>query len=400
MPTNPEDQASYWVSNASSSISKNDSQNTGHQIASALDLPTGGAKVRELFASQPKGREYYKMHIEKDISRVSSIYQANSIFQLLTTTKNSVVFPENQIAELFDNLRKKVIEGNISGLVPVDLSDNLSNFPELKSAEHQRVIIDRSIKNLQGNGSGSRLVAALIEYVQRVGVNSVEGKRIESLLPTMNIRRDELDVVAKVFPTFAVARKNDLTAQVFIQIKNADRLVNDDLMQVLRHKVRGVEWVPSAGAKTTTVVIERVRNDEKTLPERTQTITYATHEVNLLGAVLLMPRNASYLYDVVSGGAEIEYGYVVSAIVDGKTIHDEVIRGKVGGEYNRCQNARIQNVFGGVSSAGFVANDDMQRRCNNSSSAVSMEDLRKDIFSKVVDSVLKIPPIQVVHDLN
>jgi len=112
-----------------------------------------------------------------------------------------------------------------------------------------------------------------------------------------------------------------------------------------------------------------------------------------------MPSNASYLYDVVSGGAEIEYGYVVSAVADSKTIYDEVIRGKVGGEYRSCQNARIQNVFGGVSSAGFVANDDMQRRCAGPSSA-SIDELRKEIFSKVVDGVLKVPPIKVAHELN
>ena len=119
----------------------------------------------------------------------------------------------------------------------------------------------------------------------------------------------------------------------------------------------------------------------------------------MLSAVLLMPRNASYLYEVVSGGAEIEYGYVVSAFADGKSIYDEVIRGRVGGQYRRCQNARIQNVFGGVSSAGFVANNDMQQRCSGPSSA-TIEKLREDVFSKVVDSVLMVPPIKVVHELN
>ncbi|MEI2744968.1 MAG: hypothetical protein V9G22_05620 [Ottowia sp.] len=33
--------------------------------------------------------------------------------------------------------------------------------------------------------------------------------------PTMNIRRDELDAVAKVFPKFAAARKEEITARVF-----------------------------------------------------------------------------------------------------------------------------------------------------------------------------------------
>ena len=74
-------------------------------------------------------------------------------------------------------------------------------------------------------------------------------------------------------------------------------------------------------------------------------------------------------------------------------------RAPVGGEYRRCQNDRIQNVFGGVSSAGFVANEDMQRRCSGPNS-LSMDELRRDIFSKIVDGVLKVPPIKIAHEMN
>ena len=398
-PQSREDQAAYHASEARAAISKGDSTNAANQIDVALTRPTGDTKIKELFASYPKGRDYYRAYLEKSISDVSSANQAAAVFEKLSTAKSAGIFSEDQARDLFANLLKVVTEGNTTGSVPFDLGDKIDLFPELKSPAYQQIIVNRSIKNLQGNGSGSRSVAALMEYVQRIGIDSVEGKRTESLLPTMNIRRDELDVVAKVFPKFAAARKEEITARVFVQVKNGDRLLVEDLLQALRSRVRGVEWVPSVGPKTTTLVIERLRNDEKTLPERSQTITYAQHEVNLLSAALLMPRNASYLYEVVSGGAEIEYGYAVSAVADGKTIYDEVIRGKVGGEYRRCQNARIQNVFGGVSSAGFVANDDMQQRCAGPSSA-SIDELRKDVFSKVLDGVLKVPPIKVAHELN
>lgn len=398
-PQSREDQATYHASEARAAISKGDSTNAANQIDVALTRPTGDTKIKELFASYPKGRDYYRAYLEKSIVDVSSAYQAAAVFEKLSTVKSAGIFSEDQVRDLFANLMKVITDGNTTGSVPFDLGDKTDLFPELKSSAHQQIIVNRSIKNLQGNGSGSRPVSGLMEYVQRIGIDSVEGKRMESLLPTMNIRRDELEVVAKVFPKFAAARKEEITARVFMQVKNGDRLLSEDLLQTFRGKVRGVEWVPSVGPRTTTLVIERLRNDEKTLPERSQTITYAQHEVNLLSAALLMPRNASYLYEVVSGGAEIEYGYVVSAIADGKTIYDEVIRGKVGGEYHRCQNARIQNVFGGVSSAGFVANDDMQQRCAGPSSA-SIDELRKEIFLKVGDSILKVPPIKVAHELN
>jgi hypothetical protein len=102
-----------------------------------------------------------------------------------------------------------------------------------------------------------------MDYVLRVGLDSTEGKRIGSLLPTMNIRRDELDAVAKVFPKYAAVRKDEITARVLLQVKNGDRILADDLRQSLRDKVRGIELVSSADPKTTVLTIERIRNDEK-----------------------------------------------------------------------------------------------------------------------------------------
>lgn len=398
-PQSREDQAAYHANEARAAILKGDSITAAAQIDFTLARPTGDAKIKDLFSSHPKGQDYYRAYLEKSIANISIPYQAEAVIEDLSRAKSAGIFPENQMRDLFAILSKVVTEGNTTGSVPFVLSDKIDLFPELKSPEHQQIIVNRSIKNLQTKDSGSRPVSALMDYVQRIGIDSMEGKRTESLLPTMNIRSDELEAINKVFPKFVAARKEEITARVLLQVKNGDRLLTEDLLQTLRSRVRGVEWVSSVDPKTTTLIIERLRNDEKTLPERLQTITYAQHEVNVLSAAFLMPSNASYLYEVVSGGAEIEYGYVVSASKNGKPIYDEVIRGKVGGEYRRCQNARIQNVFGGVSSAGFVANDDMQRRCADPNSA-SIDELRKEIFSRVVDDVLKVPPIRAVHELN
>lgn len=398
-PKNAEDQATYHASEAQAAIAKGNCTSAGRDIDVALSRLTGNAKIKELFSRDPKARDCYYAYHEKQIIEVSDASQATAAYAKLMEIKTAGILSESQTGALFAKLGKTVVDGNVTGSVPFVLGDNLDYFPELKSPSHQQIIVDRSVANLQ-KGSGVRPVAALMDYVDvaKVGLDSVEGKRIESLLPTMNIRRDEIDVVAKVFPKFATARRDEITARVLLQVKG-DRLLTEDLRQVLRDRVRGVEWVPSAGPRTIALTIERVRNDEKVLPEQSQTITYAQHEVDTLSAVLLMPRNASYIYEVVSGGAEIEYGYVVSAITDGKPIYDELVRGKVGGQYQRCQNSRIQNVFGGTSSAGFMANDDMRQRCSGPSSA-SIEQLRQDIFSKIVDGVLKVPPIKLAHDLN
>ncbi|MFA6498004.1 MAG: hypothetical protein WC256_05695 [Desulfurivibrionaceae bacterium] len=398
-PTTAEDQAACHVSAAQLTIAKGDCTKGAEQINVALSRPTGNTKTKELFTKNPKSQDCYFAYLEKIIADVSNANQANAAFAKLSNVKTSTVLSENQTNIFFEKLEKVVTNGNISGSVSFVLGDKIDNFPELQSPLHQNIILNRSITNLQGKTIGSRPVAALMEYVIRVGVNSVEGKRIHSLLSTLNIRRNEIATVAKVFPLFAKTRKEEITTRVFLQLKNGDRLLRDDLLQALRNKLQGVEWVSASGPKTTTLIIEQVRNDEKTIPERSQSITYAQHEVNLFSAVLLMPKNASYIYEVISGGAEIEYGYVVSAELDGKTIYDEVIRGRVGGEYQRCQNARIQNVFGGVTSASFEANDDMKDRCNGISS-ISMQDLRNEVLSKVVEGVSMVPTIKLAQKLN
>lgn len=396
-PKTGEEQAAYHADKARVAIAKNESANAVFQIELALSRPTGDTRIRELFAADNKGQDLYRAHLGKEISSIASATQAIAVLEKLLTAKSAGIFTDNQINSLFMRLEQAVAEGNVSGSIPFDLDDDLNRFPVLKQPFQQQIIVERTIKNLQSGGS--RQVQRLMEYVQRVGSQSPEGQKIESLLPSMNIRRDELNAVVTTFPAFAAARKEELTARVFLQSKNGDRLLMDDLLQKFRAEVRGVEWVSEPGPRITTLTIERVRHDERVLPERSQTIMYDQSDINLLAAVLLMPRGSSYLYEVISGGAEIEYGYVVTALLDGKAIYDEVIRGKVGGEYRRCQNGRIHNVFGGVSSAWFIANDDMQRRCSGPSSA-SIEGLRSETLSKLVESVLKVPPIKLVHDLN
>lgn len=400
-PANREKQATYHTKMAESLFLKGDCDMAGKQIYEALFRQTGDLKVKQLFIDNPKIKECYVLHWKKEAANISSEYEAVPMLKNLTDVEVKKILPKKQINELRTCLSNAILDCNKTGKIPFILGDRLDRFPELNSSEPQKIIIDRTISNLQNNNNDeNRPIVPLMEYVDRVGVDSIEGRKIEALLPTMNIRRDELDIVKRVFPVFALNREKDIIVKIFIQVKNGDRLFEDDLLEALKAKINGVDWVPSlADPNTLALTIEQVRNNEKILPEQTQTITYAHHEVNLMGAVLMMPRNASYLYDVTSGGSEIEYGYVLSVIANSKEVYDKVIRGKVDNNYSHCQNARIQNVFGGVSPAKFVANNDMAFRCNGHNS-VSIEDLRKEVLLKIADEILKVPRIKAVHELN
>lgn len=384
------DQATDNVNDARAAISKNDSTQAALQIWYALLRPTGDVKVRELLASQPKGREYFRLYLEGRTDAISGVDDALAVLDKLSVARAAGVFPDTQMSDLFARLDKRLADADVSGSIPFDLNDRIDSFPVLKSPAHQQIMADRTIKNLQNKASRSGPLKALCEYVQRVGVDSSEGKRIESILPTMNIRQNEIDAIAAVFPKFAEARRAEILTRVFLQVKNGDRILVEDLRQAFRDMIRGVEWVSAPGAQIVTLTIERVRHEERTLPERSQTITTRPEG---------FPHVISYHYEVVSWGYEIEYGYVVTGVQDGKTVYDELVRGTIKGEYRRCVNARIQEPDGRVSRVSFFANSEMRQRCAESAPP-SIDTVRRHVFSRIVEGVLKVPPIKVAHELN
>jgi len=398
-PRTEEERAAWFVSRAKETIAQGKTDQVGSDIEYSLALPTGSTLAREMFAAVPRASVIFRDYLEQYVDGTyKPLTTELALTKLNVATRAGLLSPE-QFAGLRNKLRDRVLAGNLSGTILYDLSVNTDLLPELNTPQHQAILLERTLANLQTDRPSETQVAALIRYVARIGKDSIEGQRIETLLPRMNFRRTELAEVAKQYPEFAAKRLEEATLRVFLEVKNSDRLAADDALAALREKILGVEWVPNPGPKVMTLVIERVRNDEKTLLEQTQTITYAQYEVNLVEALLLMPRNASFRYELVTGGAEIDYGYVVTAMRDGAKIYEQVVRGKVGGESRRCINSRIQNVFGGITSAGFVANSDMANRCSGSSS-VSIDSLRKDVFSKLVEGVLNVPPIKVVHAMN
>ena len=58
-PQDPAGRATYHVARASELISAGDVHNAGNQIETALMLPTGDAKILDLFAKETKGRALF-----------------------------------------------------------------------------------------------------------------------------------------------------------------------------------------------------------------------------------------------------------------------------------------------------------------------------------------------------
>ena len=392
-PRTPEEQVVVSIEQAKDSLATSSGVYTAASlIDNVVSLNTGPAKAREFLATNPRALMAYIAYLDDSIKGLSTPESAISLSNKLDLLRGESVIPASESAQLQTLLAASILRKNLSGDLPFTLADNTTPFPGLSSVDQQQAVVKNTIVKLKEKNSNRKYLPPLLAYASAQPDGSVNKRQIESELPSMNIRRSELEVVTPVYPAFATVRRGQMTASVLLSVKNGDRLMADDLQKYLGSNLKGITWAKADAPGTIKLEIEKIRENEKIIPESSQTITYAQHEVNLLSAALLMPRNASYIYTVTSGGAEIEYGFGITAVANGEKIHDDLVRGKVGGTYARCDNARIQNVFGGVTSAGFVANDDMQRRCNGQQS-VQVEDLRRDVLSKILASVQNVPQI-------
>lgn len=398
-PSDAEEQASYWLKEAKNKLSRGDCDSSAVCIDSALLRPTGANKVSEAFSNDADIAECYILHLKRSISTINDAYSARRIYDKLKLIKDEDILSGAIVDDLYDAFYRKISEGNITGNIPFILGDNIENYPVFNESIHKEKIIQRTIDGLRNQNSERRPVKELMQYIEKHGIDSKESNYVKSALPDLNITRDELEYVRKVFPEFAELRSKELTIDVNFELVNGDRLIEDDLRKIFHERIKGVNWVRATKPGVVKLVVEVVRNNERILPEQSQTITYAQYQVNLLSAALLMPKNASYHYEVITGGVEIEYGYIVRAYDGESLVYENVVRGTEQRKYSKCQNARIQNVFGGVSAASFIANNDMQSRCSGVG-FVSLDQVRKDIYKKIVDDILNIPIIRKVHKLN
>ncbi|MDD2664403.1 MAG: hypothetical protein PHD19_11685 [Dechloromonas sp.] len=400
MRATEEDLAAHYAEQAQRAQAAGNRQTMAVQVDQAIQRRSGAALIKAFFAADPAARAAYVKELQSRIDRqVSTAGTADAVMGRINAAAIAGIISTAEHTALVERLMRTVEEGNLSGLVRIDLSDNISQFPGLKSAEQQRMIADNTIQTLQDAGSKHRPVGPLIDYAARAGRGSAEWARIETLLPTMNIKRSELPLVARQYPAFADARRAAIHAPVRLQVKNADRLFAEDLKAEIKGALPGVDLAAPTSAKTIDLIVEKLRHDERQSPERMETVTYRQSDVDIVNSVLFMPQNASYSFDVLSGGNEIEYGYAITAYQGGRVLADELVRGKIDNGFARCQNARIQNVFGGVTRAEFTANADMQRRCSGPQAA-PIDDLRKIVLERIVDGIRRIEPIKAANDLG
>ncbi|WP_409525891.1 hypothetical protein [Nitrincola sp. MINF-07-Sa-05] len=398
-PKTPEAQASYHAKQAASAIAKDLCINAVAHVDSAMSRATGEEKIGELMNSNAALLACYLDHLETASRQITNPAHANTTHERIIKAASAGFLPAAQAHALHEQLNITVAEGNRSRAIAFDLGDDLGYFPALQQPEHQTLMMRQTIRNLQNPEYQPRSVSQLIAYAGQQPIGSETRQYIENQLPNLNIRRDEIAAVSPLFPDFAAKRLREITAEVHLLLVQGDRLLEDDLIQLMQENIRGIAWRSAPEPGVITLEIERVRHDEQRAPEALQSVYYSEEPLFLSSAFHSRHQNVIYMHEVRAGKFEIEYGYVVRARLNDQIIHDKVLRGTVKNDYTNCQSVQIHHLFGTAMPAhsGFSYAGHAQCRGNEPS---GFEPLREEILTLLVDEVLSIPEIKRVHALN
>jgi hypothetical protein len=395
IPRDPAKLALYYADRSKAELVRGDLLGGFWDMTRAIDRPGGPEAMRAVLVD-PIIRTKMLQAIDKESASTMGFDSAKKVSVALDKIAQTKILSDSELQAAQEKFTNHIRSGNRNGEIFFVISSDLAMLPQINTPEQMQIVYARTLKAYQDKSFAPRDLGALVSYVQ---ANPGLTDSFKAALPSMNVRASELDQIALIDPSYANHRKAQLTMKAHLSVKNADRLFADDVGSRLSHDVYGVTWVPSEQPGALELVIERVRDNEKVLPTESRTITYSYYQVDVLSAALLMPKNASYLFDMKTSGAELDYGYVVSAWKNGVKLHENVVRGKLGGTYRSCENPRIVNVFGGVSSASFMANNDMKTACSGQR-IVSMDALRSELLGKIAAEVVALPEISEIHSMN
>lgn len=350
----------------------------GPLIAASIK-PGGASEVVKLLGAEYADRRA-QVIAEFSSSAPSVFHQVNADFLRATRTLSTVGIPE--FAEVANGFERSVLDGLRSGSLNYAAKHDLP-IAALQGADNLFDVLADGVINAPGKIEQIRYMREI-----KVAENHPARARLSGIdfkarsIPELR----ELDALGISGASEALSKR---VIRVAVNVIPRDVLLEEDLRP---HLVKlGDDIVvlgrnDDQGNADLTVEVEKLRMDVRQIPQQTQTISYAQYEVHFLAGALLMPKNATYIYEVVSGGVEADYGFSVT-IRGGEKPEEHLVRAKIQRQYNSCRNQRIQNVFGGAQPADFVANDDMASRCNGPSTPVTVEEVAGEALAAIATRV-------------
>lgn len=340
-----------------------------------------------------------------EIDGISHPSMVDSIKSEIVKARDVGFFSEKELGDLEQYLYMKVEEKNRTDGIKFEIDQPVATEYPLNTSEHQKIIFKRTLGSIMAIPSDGDIskekIQSIIDYLQSKYSVKEDVESFKEIVPKLKLKPSVIvELFSNLMPEYVEKNKKEFELYIFIKVTSKNRLLEVDLISELSGK--SIFLNVSSGEKLNTnisgnklnVVINELGYDEHELHETRETKIISYDKVDTMKAVFFMPRNASYMYEVVSGGAEIEYAYEITAqnVDEDGEIFNKLIRDTESSSYRECTNKRVQNVFGGIQAAEFIANNDMQNDCTGGN-RLDLRELRKRVISRLADEIANIPAI-------
>ncbi len=377
-PKDPGEQLALHVKYLNQYIQEGDARRVSYHLTESINKEPGNKTIIGLIKSNDKIRQYtteYFCGMAKTTADKSDLQLMISNLHIL----NSSTLPLD-----LRHCESVINDQAISGRYKWSLFDDTGKFASLQNQDIQASIFHNTLQLISADRSMDPHHSKITAFLDRTKHDKALNTSVASVISTSRIPVSLLKIIRPYYPELVDDKIAISLINVHLSVIN-DRLLEEDIKAILGQT--GDIVFSKDGAAKLDISIEKLRHDEKTLPTQSQTISYAKHEVNIVSAVLLMPRAATYVYDISTGGTELEYGYAITIKSNAKIVSDEIVRGLLEAKFTACSNKRIVNVFGGTSVADFVANSDMENRCSRQGTQRDTRQLRQDLTKLLADNI-------------
>lgn len=319
------------------------------------------------------------------IDTLASIDEALQLADDLEVAHESGVIPGDAAVQLRSKLDASVADKAARGELTATFGDPTKTFPSLAREPALSRVYEATLSALRRPYQGA-FRSETAEIFAAASQDAALRQRLEADLSSLVFSVTEIEkYVAVAFPTFAASRTEALKTRVVLTSEPSRRLIEVDVGAALS-SYDAVQVVEDRAQAEGVVQIAELQYTERAIPQTTRTVTIAYHETDLFYAVVQMPKNASFLYEVVEGGTQVDWAYEVSFTKDGQT-RRKLIRDAVNETGYQCINPRIVNVFGGVIKSPGWPNKKTAEYCQNGTQAVAPTDVRNRIIKTIAQTV-------------
>ena len=284
--------------------------------------------------------------------------------------------------------KRKIERGGIK----FKFGNTISSEYPFNTVEHQNIIFRRTVEDMLNSSSppSEETLNSTIEYLNSNLSTREKLEYFKTIVPKLDLDTSVIiRSLSDFMPDYVESVKKESTINLIVEAVPNKRLLEIDIINNLKHisnllNVFSKEQDSKITGNKLKLVVNELAYDEREIRETTETKRIPWHEVDMMKAVMLMPKNATYMYDVVSGGTEIRYAYEISVYDSNGKVFNKLLRDNVSSHYTRCGNKRIQNVFGGVKAANFDANSQMQADCAKGGYRISLNELQKQVLDNLI----------------